>query len=213
MSKLLKYELRKTRSIKLFFLIFTGIFETIYLLAFAGGFQSGQLTVIGVLGLCLTAVFGCLICGLKSIDLLHRELNSKQSYMLFLTPHTSHQILGAKVLENGLSLMIAGGFYVLLTALDFCLLLIGVEGGAYFSKFMSVSLSWSAVVTIIKIALYILLDWFCLVTAAYLAVIVQATLFNGRKGATLLSFLIFVAIGIFSASVTNIWSLLWHREE
>ena len=42
---------------------------------------------------------------MESVNVLHRDLNTKQSYMLFLTPKSSYQILGAKILENGISIV------------------------------------------------------------------------------------------------------------
>ena len=38
--------------------------------------------------------------------------------MLFLTPKNSYQVLGAKILENGLSIFLAGVFFAVLIAVD-----------------------------------------------------------------------------------------------
>lgn len=67
----------------------------------------------------LCAVIGIAYIGLESVMVLQRDLNTKQSYMLFLTPHSSYEILGAKVLENGISILVTGIFFVLVAALDF----------------------------------------------------------------------------------------------
>ena len=37
----------------------------------------------------------------------------KQGYMLYMTPHSSYKILGAKMLENGLSLMLLADVFAL----------------------------------------------------------------------------------------------------
>ncbi len=203
MSKLLKYELRKTRFIKVFMLIFTGLFEIVYLLGLAGHFKSEPLTMTACLGLVLTAVFGCMVCGLKSVDMLYRELNSKQSYMLFMTPRSSYQILGAKVLENGLSLLMAGVFYAVLGFLDLFLELVREGVHLDMASLMRFRLGYTDVATVGKMSFMLLLAWFTVITAAYLAIIVQATLLNGRKGAFLLSILIFAGILSLFIGISN----------
>ncbi len=60
--------------------------------------------------LVMCTIFGVIYIGIESVNVLHRDLNTKQSYMLFLTPKSSYQILGAKILENGISIIMAGAF-------------------------------------------------------------------------------------------------------
>ena len=63
-------------------------------------------------------IFGVFYIGLENILTLYRDLNSKQSYMLFLTPKSSYEILGAKILENGISILMAGAFFIVLAVFD-----------------------------------------------------------------------------------------------
>ena len=203
MSKLLKYELRKTSFVKVFFLLFTGLFEIVYLLSLIDNFRSEPLFLTAGVGLSMTAIFACLICGLRSIDLLYRELNSKQSYMLFMTPRSSYQILGAKVLENGLSLLMVWAFYMVLGALDLFLAL--VRKGVRFDieTMMQFRFGFADVTMMAKIMTIYLIAWFSVITAAYLAIIVQATLLNGRRGSMLISLLIFMGILILFVGIGN----------
>ena len=83
------------------------------------------LTSSGALILALAATFGIFIMAVLSIDILHRELNTNQSYMLFLTPKNSYQILGSKILANAISLSLLTVLFAVLAALD--LLLIGIR--------------------------------------------------------------------------------------
>ena len=84
MLKLMKYEFRKTAFSKLILLCITMVVEIVYLL---GVFlKKDNLLFIGIMLLTLCATAGILYIGLESINVLQRDLNTKQSYMLFLTP-------------------------------------------------------------------------------------------------------------------------------
>ncbi len=108
MLKLMKYEFRKTWITKLILLGVTAVAE----IAFLIGLYMEKETTLGlsVMLLVLLAFGGILMIGLYSVMTLHRDMNTKQSYMLFMTPSSSYSILGAKVLECGLSILIGGAF-------------------------------------------------------------------------------------------------------
>lgn len=116
MLKLMKYEFRKTAFSKLILLSITLLSEIVYLLGIF--LKKDVFLSSGIMFLVLCATMGILYIGLESVTVLHRDLNTKQSYMLFLTPKSSYQILGAKILENGISILITGAFFAALAAID-----------------------------------------------------------------------------------------------
>ena len=65
--------------------------------------------------------------------------------MLFLTPKSSYQILGAKILENGISIIMAGAFFAALAAIDVTVATLYIGGLKEMinlvSSFMEVNLS------------------------------------------------------------------------
>ena len=65
------------------------------------------MTGTGIVLLTMLAMGGIMVIGLASVVTLHRDVSTKQSYMLFMTPNSSYSILGAKMLENGLSILLA----------------------------------------------------------------------------------------------------------
>ena len=123
MSKLLKYEFKKSKNVTLAILLVTVIGEALFVTGTIAG--AIPLTSSGALILALAATFGIFIMAVLSIDILHRELNTNQSYMLFLTPRNSYQILGSKILANAISLSLLTVLFAVLAALD--LLLIGIR--------------------------------------------------------------------------------------
>ena len=101
MRNLLKYEFRKSKNVTLAILLIIVIGEVLFLAGIFAG--AVALLTFGALALVLAATFGIFIVALLSIDILHRELNTTQSYMLFLTPRNSYQILGSKILSGAIS--------------------------------------------------------------------------------------------------------------
>ncbi len=205
MSMLLKYEFRKTWFMKLVILGITAVAELLFLGGLLFGDVpegSGRLVSISILLLTLIAVFGVMVIGIQSVLVLHRDMNTKQGYMLYMTPRNSYQILGAKMLENGLSLLLAGAFFALLAILDVTLLfsrmgqlesllkaardmlrMMGTEIPLNRDGFLCLMLSF-------------LTSWLGTVSIAFLADIISAALLNGKKFNGLVSFLLFILLSI-----------------
>lgn len=196
MKHLLKYEFRKTRTVKTAVLISTCIFEILFLLGLICNVP--VLLGTGTMGLSFCATLGMLILGLVSITVLYRELNSPQSYMLFLTPNSSYKIIGAKVLENGITLAVGGICFTVLAGID--LFLWGVQASDFPTVMHLLSDMMGNIqpnpADIARILLVLFSGWLSVLTIAFFAVVVQASLLNGRRFGGLFSFLLFLAIVI-----------------
>ena len=210
MFKLMKYEFRKTWITKLILLGVTAVAEAVYL--FGLYTENENALEISIPLLVIFAVFGVLVIGLESVLTLHRDMNTKQSYMLFMTPNSSYKILGAKVLECGLSILVTGAFYFALGALDITLL---------FAKSGQLSQLWDMIQQLISqftingrpvtinaeimaaLTFSLLTGWIGTVTMAYLADVVSSALLNGKKFNGLLSFVLFLALSWLTGWVTR----------
>ena|GEM_PF-237459 len=200
MNKLIKYEFRKTWGPKLILLGITAAAEIAYLIAL---FSHDENWTAGFAFLLTAlAVGGIMMMGLMSVVTLHRDMNTKQSYMLFMTPNSSYKILGAKVVENGLSILVTGAFFFALGALDIMLL---------FSRFGTLEDLWDVIQRVLRafnqeipfdtasIASFVfglLTSWFAAICAAYLADVISSSLLNGKKYNGLLTFLLYIALAI-----------------
>ena len=198
MFKLLKYEARKTMFIKLALLAVTVIVEALFLTGYAKNIPTRQGACIIALG--LIGLFGIVFMGIQSIIALHRDMNTRQSYMLFMTPNSTYSILGAKVLENTITTLIAGAFYVGLVFFDVKLVLNrdGDIGSIldFLTSFLE-SYSFDFELTfagVASFAAYNLCSWVATVTTAYLADVIASSLLNGKKGGGLISALLFFAL-------------------
>ncbi len=200
MGKLLKYELRKTWMVKLITLGLTAVAEIVFL---AGLWMEKETPMsIGILTLTLLAFGSVMVIGLYSLLVLHRDMNTKQSYMLFMTPNSTYKILGAKVLENGLSMLLTGAAFFALGALDVTLL---------FSKMGELENLWKMITqflttidnrlvvdgaTLGSFAAMMLCGWFSFVTMTYLADVISSALLNGKKYNGIVTFALIVALEI-----------------
>ena len=209
MSKLLKYQLKKTWPLKLIILGITAVAELAFLITlFLDQNNHGAIGLTCVL-LFFIAMGGTLLIGVQSVLTLHRDMNTKQGYMLYMTPKNSFQILGAKLSENGISLALAGGFFFLLGFLDVTLLFSRLgsleELWNFFKDFVrtigeEISLNATSILCLV---VELLASWLATVSVAYLADIVSSALLNGRKMNGFLSFLFFILLTVLLNWIQN----------
>ena len=198
MRKLMKYELRKTLFSKLILLAVTAVAEAAFLAGVFLKWDNGLGAGISVLMLC--AMIGIFYIGIESLLVFHRDLNTKQSYMLFLTPKSSWQILGAKVLENGISIFITGLFFAALAAIDVSVAVLYIGGLQEFLDTVSrvtsmfrfeISVSSG---DILIVFFSILSSWLMTITTGYLAIVLAATVLAGKRFSGLASFGLYLLI-------------------
>lgn len=207
MTKLMKYEFRKSLFSKLIFVGITGVMELIYL--FGIFTKRDNPTLLGMIGLFFTALAGIAFMGIESILTLNRDLTTKQSYMLFMTPNTSYKILGAKALENGVAILLSGAFFGGLAVLDFWLL--GIRFGAaadFIEMFTSMleAIDPRLVIStrvLLTLLFTVLFSWVLQIVTGYLAVVLANTLLAGKRGASVIAFIIYVAISLATSWVFN----------
>lgn len=116
MLRLLKYEFLKARATLLILLGVTAAVEVIYLLGVATkDIPTVTLTLILLLFL---AIAGTAWVGLECVLTLHRDIRSRQSYMLFMTDRGCFSILGAKLIQTFVCIAAVTGIFVGLGYLD-----------------------------------------------------------------------------------------------
>ncbi|MBO4836520.1 MAG: hypothetical protein J5564_02375 [Clostridia bacterium] len=205
MRELLKYEMRKTRVMKLIALGITAVAELIFLIALLARNQEGNTDeILGICAVLLVFItFGSLLLiGIQSIVTLHRDMNTKQGYMLYMTPRSSWQIVGAKMLENGLSLALTGGFFFLLGLLDVTLLLSRMGQLAEIWRHLTDLLhSINADLhldsrDLLCLTAELLASWLATVSIAFLADIISSALLNGKKFNGIITFLFFIVLTV-----------------
>lgn len=198
MAKLIKYEFRKTLFSKLILLVITAVAEVLFLGGIFLKWENG--IGFGTIGLSLCAMFGILYIGIESLLVYQRDLNTKQSYMLFLTPTNSYQVLGAKVIENGVSIFLAGAFFTALGVIDAAVAVINIGGLEEFLDLLndlliSIQIEINVPMSqIIIVIVTVLISWLLAVVTGYFAILLSATVFAGKKFSGFVSFLIYMML-------------------
>ena len=204
MLKLMKYEMRKTVFMKLMLLAAAVVCEVLFFVQVSKNNPTKQGIILFVLA--LLCIFGLLFMGIQSIVTLHRDMNTRQSYMLFMTPNSTYKILGAKVLENTLSTLLGGALFVGLIFFDFRML-ISKNGDAAdtidFLKGILEGMGTEFEFSFAGVASFVcnlLCSWVSTVTVAYLADVIASSLLRGKKGGGLVSVILFAVIsyGVFA---------------
>ena len=196
MLNLIKYEFRKTWALKGIILVITAIFEAMFLIGML--VDSDNMTGLSVCLLCLETMFGVFIIGVFGVYTLSKDLNTKRSYMLFMTPNSSYKILGAKLIENATSIFLGGIFFIVLGIADITALL---SYSGELSTFVDImvevfNLAEMDSTYIFVSGIHSLSWWAYIVVVGFFAVIISSSLLNGRKYNGLISFILFLFIAI-----------------
>ncbi len=198
MGKLIKYEFRKTMFSKMILLIITAIAEIAFLLGVFLKWEKGL--AIGIFGLMMCASVGIIYIGIESISTFQKDLNTKQSYMLFLTPKSSFQILGAKVIENGIALLLAGIFYAVLAAIDISAAILYLGGLKELLELLhelAINIQMNINITPQDALMFfftLLTFWLLVIQTGYLAIVLSATVLAGKRFSGFVSFVLFILI-------------------
>ncbi len=191
MFKLFKYEMRKNLFAKLVLLALLVIFEGIFLYGYWTGKDSTA--TLGLSLFLFTFLCGLLAIGIISLVTLHKDMNTRQGYMLFMTPNSTYRILGAKVAENGLSMLGFGAVGLALCLLDFSLIKQELKFITTFLENFGIGLT-PTFPNLSALLAYIICDILCSVTAAYLADVISSSLLNGKKGNLVITFALFALL-------------------
>ena len=207
MMALLKYELRKTIFAKVAILGATMLAQLAFLIGLA--LKNTQVLGTSIVILVLLTIGGLSYAGIQSVLVLHRDMNTKQGYMLYMTPHSSYKILGAKMLENGLSLMLLAGVFFALGVLNLEL------ANAHFNTVKIVTSMVNQIIimidpkltlnvsTFLALAFGIVSGWIANLSIAFLASVVSTALFAGRKWNLAAAFVLFILLSIVQSKLSE----------
>ena len=208
MLKLLKYELRKTLMSKLILLGLTVGVEAYFLYGVCT--KNPDISSLATILLCVLAATGVLFIGIQSIVTLHHDMNTKQSYMLFMTPHTNYAILGAKALECTVSVALASLFYFGLGALDVTLVFSAfgqIEKLVRFANEFMSAMNMQIALDPMSIAVFVAqlgTSWIETVMVAFLADVIATALLKGKKFGGLVTFILFIILTYATSKIVSL---------
>ncbi len=198
MFKLIKYELRRniTGIVILFSIIM--ILQGYFMVSVSTESEGNTAMAVALLILAMSVSYFCVF--IFGVSFYSKELNSKSSYLTFMTPTSSYSILGAKLLST----LITGIFFaVLLVAfitIDIAMLKnvfpeLEMVGGIidFISDMSGVSMT-EVLLRLLVILIAFLVNFFAIIAMAYMAITLSATWFQNKKFKGVISFLLFIVI-------------------
>jgi hypothetical protein len=207
MMHLIKYEWKKTLFLKLFLLAVVLIGEAIFLYcAFTRDFDSLAMNV-SILILSLGLMLSPIISILQNLSLLQRELNCKEAYMLYLTPHNSFEILGTKYAMNFIEIFFWAFLASVICVVDVLLLTNAFVGlGSYevregMQRFVELMLSPETHSTMIQLTLFFLAGLLQFESIALLAIVLQSTFLPGKRFGGVITVILYIALNYFSGAL------------
>ena len=103
MGNLIKYEWRKQRLTRI--LILACLLAFIVLFLIGGLIKNETIVAVSILIITFAGMFGIFYVGIENLVILNRDLTTKQSYMLWMVPHSTYEILGAKLIAGILQMV------------------------------------------------------------------------------------------------------------
>lgn len=197
MFKLSKYELRKNRNTLLILLGGLALLQILFLFALSSDDDSYILSSVGTLVLygvvCYFAVF------LFAVSNYYREINSKTSYLVFMTPVSSLRVILSKMLTVLLLGILTGGILLALGSWDVRLLTEHYDEYTSMTELINDVLRQFGI-NPLEIAanlsfgvLTFLLSFFSTVALVYFCITLSATLLQNSRFKLICSILFFLA--------------------
>lgn len=197
MFKLIKYELRKQWFSKLFILIVMGILE----LSFLFGLLREDTEALGVsMGIMVFVGFTAIMfVSFECIMTYSKDLKTKQSYMLFLTPNSTYKIIGAKVITSVAQIGITAAFMASVIFINMSIIVLRYENiedmieiiQNALKEVMGLNVDYGLI--LIGLVAF-LLEWISKVIMGILAITLSATFLSNTKGKGIVSLIIFFTI-------------------
>ena len=213
MLKLIKYEFRKNRSILLAIAGILALLQGYFLYSLFMKKDSSDIAVSLVLLLLLAWACFFMIF-ILAITNYSRELNSKSSYLIFMTPNSSYTIIFSKMLTTllqGILLLAAGSFLGWLDITLGHMVYPELEDfSTLFEQFLlSVGIPvLELLLNLLTGALAFLILFFATISTIYLAVTLSTTFLQNSKLKHVISVILFLAINWISTKIMNLLPVL-----
>lgn len=216
MLKLMKYEFKKQAMTKVIMLILIAVIEVVFLIGVAVKTNENLIMVPMIIMIFFTVV-AIFFVSVESIFTFSNDLKTKASYMLFMTPHSSYTIIGAKLLVAFITLFLTGMVLLFLNAGNFVLLGIRLEGFASMRDAIAMLLRevWHIEIDfydVFRLILDMLVGFATFITTAFVSITISATILADKRFKGFVSFVIFIILNLIFTIITNkilvtdIWS-------
>ena len=193
MLKLIKYEFRKQVQSKVLIGILLAVLQVWFFIALSS--DDSEKLAQPALWLLLLAFGAIFYVSLECIITYSKDLKTRTSYMLFMTPNTSYTIIGAKVLATAIQILLVSGVFLLIGWIDWKALTNKYGELEMIIDFVrdTFSLDIESEIIVIGIA-SLVVTWIFRVMVAFFSITLSKTLMAEKKGKGLVSLILFIGI-------------------
>lgn len=208
MGKLMKYEFKKQLTSKIVVAILAAIAEVAFVISVL--IDDSEWAGISLACMLMLSVFGLCYFSFETIITYSNDLKTKQSYMLFLVPRNTYQIVGAKMLTTVLQIVGAGAAFAAIMVGDVFLIFAKNQDIEEFFEIVNDFLTALGMRVhlsdVIYIVALILITWLEFVLMAIFAITLSTTFFANTKYKGVISFAIYFVLNYLLNKVANLVS-------
>ena len=206
MLTIIKYEIIRQRLSKWLMLGLLGALEVLFLIFL--WLDKSEALGYTIAGLSFLAIFSFLYVSLESIINYNQDLSRKSGYMLFMTPNSVYEILGAKIINSILTIIATAVLFGVSAFVDVLLIAVRYDDlkaiweqiQSLLQEFVQLDISAGAIISALVLAV---IFWISTVAIAFLALTLTYTFLHGAPAKVLISFVIFIALNLLHSWVNN----------
>ena len=187
MLKMMKYEYR--RGVFPLLVVITALAAAELLFVIGIFAEKDLLAGLGIIFLVMGGWASFMFVLIYGVIIYSQDLKNKTGYMVFMTPISNYKIIGAKLLSillTGATLVV---FLGLLIVVDYNLL--KSHNGGVGTRGLSIG---SVIANVAGFIVVALIQFYTMITIAYLAVSLSSTVLQNKKIKGVVSFILFVAL-------------------
>ena len=201
MLKMMKYEYRRGLFPLMIVLAVIAAAELAFLIGV--GTDEASLYALGMGGLMFGGVMAYLFVLVYGIYSYNQDLKDKSGYMVFMTPISSYQVIGAKLLSVLLTGVTLVAVLTGLLVLDYNVVTYVYAGGVQIDLKVTLNqmaqavfnMSLASIMANFAVLIMAMLVWFfTIITIAYLSISLSSTVLQNKKIKGVVSAILFVAI-------------------
>ncbi len=206
MLTIMKYEIIRQKFSKWIMFGLLAVLEAVFLITLA--LEKSDAMGYAILGLATLAMFSFLYVSLESIINYNQDLSRKSGYMVFMTPYSVFEILGAKILNSIVMIVMTAVVFGVTAFLDITLLLIknhSLESLMIYindiiKQFTDLDVTPASIISVLVLAV---IFWISTVAIAFLALTLTYTFLQTAPAKVFISFLIFIGLNVLHSMANN----------
>ena len=207
MLTIMKYEIIRQRLSKYLMLGLLGVLEILFLIFL--WLDKSEPLGYTIAGLVFLAIFSYMYVSLESIINYNQDLSRKSGYMLFMTPNSVYEILGAKILNSICTIVATAFLFGAAAFLDIMLIAIRYDDlkafweqiQSFLHEFVQLDISWEAIASALVLAV---IFWISTIAIAFLAITLTYTFLHGAPAKVLISFVLFIILNLAHSWISNL---------